>query len=142
MTERDPDKAADDATAAAAEARLSRRRLLATLGVGIAGAYVAPTLFSLGHAHADHDTYGRRRYGSDGSRPSYSRPSYSRPSYSRPSYSRPSISRPSNARRHPLDGYRDERRRFDARPRYDERRRYDDSRDVYQRTWYRWPSRW
>lgn len=49
------------------ETRRRRRRLLATLGVGLAGAYVAPTLFSLGQAQA-------------GSRPSYSRPSYSRPS--------------------------------------------------------------
>lgn len=56
--------------------RQSRRRLLATLGIGIAGAYVAPTLFSLGQAQAQHS----RR-----SRPSFSRPGYSRPSYSRPS---------------------------------------------------------
>ncbi len=73
--------------------RLSRRRLLATLGVGIAGAYVAPTLFSLGQAHAWHDEPRDRRSGY--SHPSHSRPSYSRPSYSRPSYSRPSYSRPS-----------------------------------------------
>ncbi|WP_181421931.1 hypothetical protein [Halomonas sp. LBP4] len=71
--------------------RLNRRRLLATLGVGIAGAYVAPTLFSLGQAQAWHDEPRDRRYRRSGySRPSYSRPSYSRPSYSRPSYSRPS----------------------------------------------------
>lgn len=76
--------------------RLSRRRLLATLGVGIAGAYVAPTLFSLGQAHAWHDEPRDRRYHRSGdSHPSHSRPSYSRPSYSRPSYSRPSYSRPS-----------------------------------------------
>lgn len=54
------------------ETRRRRRRLLATLGAGLAGAYVAPTLFSLGQVQA-------------GSRPSHSRPSYSRPSYSRPS---------------------------------------------------------
>lgn len=54
------------------ETRRRRRRLLATLGVGLAGAYVAPTLFSLGQVQA-------------GSRPSHSRPSHSRPSYSRPS---------------------------------------------------------
>lgn len=49
------------------------------LGVGIAGAYVAPTLFSVGQAQAWHR-------GSSYSRPSYSRPSYSHPSYSRPSH--------------------------------------------------------
>lgn len=58
--------------------RQSRRRLLTMIGVGLAGAYVAPTLFSLGQAQAGDW------------RNSYSRPSYSRPSYSRPSYSRPS----------------------------------------------------
>lgn len=58
--------------------RQSRRRLLTMLGVGLAGAYVAPTLFSLGQAQAGDW------------RNSYSRPSYSRPSYSRPSYSHPS----------------------------------------------------
>lgn len=88
--------------------RRSRRRLLATLGMGIAGAYVAPTLFSLGQAQAQAHAFSRR------SRPSYSRPSYSRPSYSRPSYSRPSYSRPSG-------GYRRDRRdvhyrRQDDRP--------------------------
>lgn len=56
----------------------SRRRLLTMIGVGLAGAYVAPTLFSLGQAQAGNW------------RNSYSYPSYSRPSYSRPSYSRPS----------------------------------------------------
>ncbi|WP_253443468.1 hypothetical protein [Halomonas sp. Y3] len=95
--------------------RRSRRRLLATLGMGIAGAYVAPTLFSLGQAqaHAHAHAFSRR------SRPSYSRPSYSRPSYSRPSYSRPSYSRPSYSR--PSGGYRRDRRdvhyrRQDDRP--------------------------
>ncbi|PWV82847.1 hypothetical protein [Halomonas sp. A11-A] len=78
--------------------RQSRRRLLASLGIGIAGAYVAPTLFSLGQAQAQHS----RR-----SRPSFSRPGYSRPSYSRPSYSRPS----GGYRRDRRDGvYRDYRR--------------------------------
>ncbi|MBB3332128.1 hypothetical protein BDK63_003022 [Halomonas campaniensis] len=75
MTHRDPE-------GPDAQKRQSRRRLLASLGLGIAGAYVAPTLFSLGQAQAQH--------GAGRSRPSYSRPSYSRPSYSRPSYSRPS----------------------------------------------------
>ena len=58
--------------------RQSRRRLLTMIGVGLAGAYVAPTLFSIGQAQASNW------------RNSYSRPSYSRPSYSYPSYSRPS----------------------------------------------------
>lgn len=71
--------------------RQRRRRLLAALGTGLAGAYVAPTLFSVGQARAGG---------------SYSRPSYSRPSYSRPSYSRPS--RPSRYR----GPYRRERRRL------------------------------
>ncbi|WNK21124.1 hypothetical protein P1P91_05460 [Halomonas piscis] len=53
--------------------RKRRRRLLAALGTGLAGAYVAPTLFSVGQAQAG------------GRWSSYSRPSYSRPSYSRPS---------------------------------------------------------
>lgn len=63
--------------------RQSRRRLLTMIGAGLAGAYVAPTLFSIGQAQAGD---WRNSY----SYPSYSRPSYSRPSYSRPSYSRPS----------------------------------------------------
>lgn len=74
--------------------RRRRRRLLAALGTGMAGAYVAPTLFSVGQARA----------GDSG--PSYSRPSYSRTSYSRPSYSRPS--RPSGHR----GPHRRERRRL------------------------------
>ena len=55
-----------------------RRRLLAMLGVGIATAYVAPTLFSVGEAEA-RDRYDRR--GRNGKRGSYSRGSYSRGSY-------------------------------------------------------------
>ncbi|ART80874.1 hypothetical protein [Oceanisphaera avium] len=51
--------------------RQTRRRLLTMIGAGIAGAYVAPTLFSIGQVQA----------GSWSS--SYSYPSYSRPSYSR-----------------------------------------------------------
>lgn len=64
--------------------RQRRRRLLATLGMGIAGAYVAPTLFSVGQAHAQ--AWDRRYDSSTGAtrRDSY-RHSYSRPSYSRPS---------------------------------------------------------
>lgn len=91
MTHRDPESPDE-------QKRQSRRRLLATLGVGMAGAYVAPTLFTLGQAQAHQ---GR-------SRPSHSRPSHSRPSYSRPSYSRPSYSRPSHSR--PSGGYRGDRR--------------------------------
>ncbi len=49
-----------------------RRRLLVTLGAGLAGAYVAPTLVNVAGAHP-----GPHRHGSRGS---YSRPSYSRPS--------------------------------------------------------------
>lgn len=52
-----------------------RRRLLAMLGVGIAVAYVAPTLFSVGEAQA----WDRRdRRNKHGKRGSYSRASYSR----------------------------------------------------------------
>ena len=46
-----------------------RRRLLITLGAGVAGGYVAPALVNVARAHP-----GPRRGGS------YSRPSYSRPS--------------------------------------------------------------
>lgn len=56
-----------------------RRRLLAMLGAGIATAYVAPTLFSVGQAQA-RDWRGGR----------YERGSYNRGSYSRGSYSRAS----------------------------------------------------
>lgn len=75
--------------------RQRRRRLLAALGTGLAGAYVAPTLFSVGQAQAGD------------SRPSYSRPSYSRPSYSRPT--RPSRYRgPYRRERRRLQEYEDE----------------------------------
>ena len=104
--------------------RRSRRRLLASLGMGIAGAYVAPTLFSLGQAQAWH--------GGGRSRPSYSRPSYSRPSYSRPRYSRPSYSRPSG-------GYRRDRRHGDYRDR-DYRR--DEARGSIRLIVSVTPSRW
>lgn len=56
-----------------------RRRLLSMLGVGIATAYVAPTLFSVGEAEA-RGWRGDRRY-----RGSYKRGSYRRGSYSRAS---------------------------------------------------------
>ncbi len=49
-----------------------RRRLLVTLGAGLAGAYVAPTLVNVAGAQP-----GPHRHGSRGR---YSRPSYSRPS--------------------------------------------------------------
>ena len=51
-----------------------RRRLLGLLGMGIAAAYVAPTLFSVGQAEAGN------RYNKRGS---YSRANYSRPRYSK-----------------------------------------------------------
>ena len=74
--------------------RRSRRQVLASLGLGAAALYVAPTLLSMdqaearGHGHS-RPSRSRRSY----SRPSYSRPSYSRPRYSRPRYSRPHYSR-------------------------------------------------
>ncbi|TDR52695.1 hypothetical protein DFP85_11119 [Halomonas ventosae] len=95
--------------------RRRRRRLLATLGAGLAGAYVAPTLFSLGQAQA-------------GSRPSYSRPSHSRPSYSRPS----------GRERHP---YRDYHSRRDRYPHRDDRR-HDAHRDGIRLVISLRPSRW
>jgi hypothetical protein len=94
------------------EKRRSRRRLLASLGMGVVGAYVAPTLFSLGQAHADDG----RRHGSG----------RSRPSYSRPSYSRSSASRPSRGGSRPRDGLRYDRRGLESRRRVEEHRRYDD----------------
>lgn len=69
--------------------RRSRRQVLASLGLGAAALYVAPTLFSMGQAEA-REHHSRSRY----SRPSYSRPRYSRPSYSRPRYSKTKHSRP------------------------------------------------
>lgn len=56
---------------------LQRRRLLTMLGVGIATAYVAPTLFSVGEAEA------RGWRGDRKNRSSYKRGSYRRGSYSR-----------------------------------------------------------
>ncbi|WP_355661157.1 hypothetical protein [Halomonas salifodinae] len=101
--------------------RRQRRKLLATLGLGLTGAYVAPTLFSLGQAQA-WDGRGRRR-----SRPS--RPRYSRPSYSRPSYSRPS--RYHGHRRGKRDRRYEDRRYWGRDERYDRHvyRRVDDYRD-------------
>lgn len=74
--------------------RRSRRQVLASLGLGAAALYVAPTLMSMGQAEA------RGRHRSRPSHSRYSRPSYSRPSYSRPSYSRPSYSRPKRSHHH------------------------------------------
>ncbi|CAH1044352.1 hypothetical protein [Halomonas sp. TD01] len=79
--------------------RRSRRQVLASLGLGAAALYVAPTLISMGQAEAREHHHSRSSY----SRPSYSRPSYSRPSYSksrhsRPRYSRPYYSRPQRSR--------------------------------------------
>ena len=54
---------------------LSRRRLLARLGLAAGVAYVAPTMLQLTPAHASGFSRGS----------GYSRPSYSRPSISRPS---------------------------------------------------------
>lgn len=102
------------------ETRRRRRRLLATLGVGLAGAYVAPTLFSLGQVQA-------------GSRLSHSRPSYSRPSYSRPSYSRPS-----GRERHYR---RDHHTRRDRYPHRDDHR-HDAHRDGIRLVISLRPSRW
>lgn len=64
--------------------RRSRRQVLASLGLGAAALYVAPTLLSIGQAEAREHRH---------SRPSRSRPSYSRPHYSRARYSRPDYSR-------------------------------------------------
>ncbi|WP_030072597.1 hypothetical protein [Halomonas alkaliantarctica] len=72
----------------------SRRQVLASLGLGAAALYVAPTLFSMGQAEAREHHHSRSRY----SRPSYSRPRYSRHSYSRPRYSKTKHSRPGYSR--------------------------------------------
>lgn len=93
-----------DETPTLLKQRRSRRQVLASLGLGVAALYVAPTLLSMNQAQAherrsrpsghhrgrSRQSYSRQSY----SRPSYSRPSYSRPRYSRPRYSRPSYSRP------------------------------------------------
>ncbi|HSH49406.1 MAG TPA: hypothetical protein VK991_12550 [Halomonas sp.] len=78
----------DDELSAADRHRRRRRRLLASLGVGIAGAYVAPTLFSVGQAQAWDRRYNSHRHGSY-RHDSHRRNSYRRNSY-RHSYSRPS----------------------------------------------------
>ncbi|MGE4533731.1 MULTISPECIES: hypothetical protein [Halomonas] len=110
--------------AAAETHRRRRRRLLATLGVGLAGAYVAPTLFSVGQAQA---WDGHRR-----SRPSRSRPSWSRPSRSRPSRYDGAYRRHERARyrrRHRDDHYRrDDRYHARRDDRYYSRRDYEHDR--------------
>ncbi|TVP46615.1 MAG: hypothetical protein EA345_12315 [Halomonas sp.] len=73
--------------------RRSRRQVLASLGLGMAALYVAPTLLSLDQAEAR----GRRRSKPSYSRPGFSRPGFSRPGFSRQSYSRPSYSRPKHS---------------------------------------------
>lgn len=90
--------------------RRSRRQVLASLGLGAAALYVAPTLFSMGQAEARE--HSRSRY----SRPSYSRPRYSRHSYSRHSYSRHGHSRPHYSKpRHSRPYYaRPQRSRWDG----------------------------
>ncbi|WP_125199046.1 hypothetical protein [Guyparkeria sp. SCN-R1] len=50
-----------------------RRRLLITLGAGVAGAYVAPTLVTVARAEPPH-------HGGHGGHHGHSGPSYSRPS--------------------------------------------------------------
>ena len=67
-----------DASEASEPPCQQRRRLLVILGVGIASASAAPTLFSVGAAEA-RDRYDRR--GRSGKRGRYSRGSYSRVSY-------------------------------------------------------------
>ena len=79
--------------------RRSRRQVLASLGLGAAALYVAPTLSSMGQAEAREHHPSRSRYSrSSYSRPRYSRHSHSRHSHSRPHYSKPSHSRPYYAR--------------------------------------------
>ena len=79
--------------------RRSRRQVLASLGLGAAALYVAPTLLSMGQAEAREHRHSRpSRSLPSYSRPSYSRPHYSRPHYSRPHYSRPRYSRPDYSR--------------------------------------------
>ena len=111
--------------------RQRRRRLLAALGAGIVGAYVAPTLFSLGQAQAQH---APGHFRGNHVPPGHAKRRHSRPSYSRPSYSRPSGGR--RRRGHP-HGYR-----------WDERRHYHDNRHyLHDRNGVRLiisvsPSRW
>lgn len=100
--------------------RQRRRRLLATLGAGLAGAYVAPTLFSVGQAQAGH------RH----SHPSHSRPSWSRPSHSRPSRHDGAHRGHKRARhKHHHDHYHRDDRRHSHREYERDRRRLRDYRE-------------
>ncbi|WP_051530177.1 hypothetical protein [Halomonas halodenitrificans] len=100
--------------------RQRRRRLLATLGAGLAGAYVAPTLFSVGQAQAGH------RH----SHPSRSRPSWSRPSHSRPSRHDGAHRGHKRARhKHHHDHYHRDDRRHSHREYERDRRRLRDYRE-------------
>ncbi|AZM96194.1 hypothetical protein EI420_11105 [Vreelandella venusta] len=97
--------------------RRSRRQVLASLGLGAAALYVAPTLSSMGQAEAREHHHSRSRYSrSSYSRPRYSRHSHSRHSYSRHSYSRHSYSRPHYSKpRHSRPYYaRPQRSRWDG----------------------------
>ena len=109
--------------------RRSRRQVLASLGLGAAALYVAPTLLSTGqaeahergrsrpkgrHQHQHQHHSGRRHSKPSFSRPDHSRPHYSRPNYSRPSYDRPDYSQPGYSR----NGY-SRPQRYDERPRWE-----------------------
>ena len=90
--------------------RRTRRQVLASLGLGAAALYVAPTLLSMDQAQA-HDHRSRPSY----SRASYSRPSHSRPRHSRPNHSRHRHSNSHDNRRHGSSrGY--ESRAYRSRP--------------------------
>ena len=65
--------------------RERRRRLLATLGLGVAAAYVAPALFTVGQAQARGSGDFRVR----ASALSHFRGSFTGPSFTRPSFSHP-----------------------------------------------------
>lgn len=98
-----------DKTPTLLKQRRSRRQVLASLGLGAAALYVAPTLLSMNQAQAHERRSRPSGYHRGRSRPSYSRPSYSHPRYSRPSYSRPRYSRPDDRRPY----RRDERPRWE-----------------------------
>ncbi|WP_235042147.1 hypothetical protein [Vreelandella profundi] len=90
--------------------RRSRRQVLASLGLGAAALYVAPTLLSMDQAQA-HDHHSRPGH----SKASYSRPSHSRPRHSRPNHSRPRYANSHDNRRHGSSrGY--ESRAYRSRP--------------------------
>ncbi|HDZ49165.1 MAG TPA: hypothetical protein ENI10_09570 [Halomonas sp.] len=113
-----------DETSTLLKQRRSRRQVLASLGLGAAALYVAPSLLSMDQAEAR----GKHR-----SKPSYSRPSYSRPSYSRPSYSRPSHSRPNHSRYHHSQSHHHRAQHSRPRHRYDQYARGYQSRPRWER---------